>query len=87
MNLTPAEQKVFDLKMRGLTNKQIADELGYAVSNGRPAAVEQLVHTAMKRNKATNAMHMGFLIGKHDTNRILGFLPIALNLNNRTMTT
>lgn len=70
MTLTPAEQKVFDLKMRGLTNKQTAVELGYDISTGRPAAVEQLIYQAMKRNKATNAMHMGYLIGKHYATRV-----------------
>ena len=64
IKLTPAEQRVFDLKMKGLTNKAIAVELGYSLANGRPSAVEKIVNNVMLRTGATNAMHLGYLLGK-----------------------
>ena len=65
MNLTPSEKEIFALKIKGMNNKEIATKLGHTITNGRPYALEKAVNNAMRRNKVINAMHMGYLIGRH----------------------
>ena len=63
MEFTKSERRVLDLKMQGLTNKEVSEKLGYAIVGGRTRAVGYLVQSAMKRSGATNALHLGYLLG------------------------
>ena len=63
LSVTKTERLVLGLKMQGLTNKEVSEQLGYNIVGGRTRAVGYLVQSAMKRVGATNAMHLGYLLG------------------------